>query len=289
MKRVILALALVALFVSCSNKEELRLREQHLKDSFNTLLSAATDQKETLEAQMKDIDDNLMKITSQYAALRSIATKDGEISDNVAEHIKIQINAITDLLAKDKSRIASIQAQLSKQKNDSKKAEELQAKVNELNNKISESENQIATLTNDLKDKNIQLNNLNEQVAKLQQDSKKNKAELSKLEDERYTGYFFVGTKKELKQAGLIDTKGGFIGIGKTITMANNGDISAMKKVDTRNLNEIPLTGQKVQILTNHPANSYVLQGSQSKPSSLMITSVDDFWKLSRCLVIMVK
>ena len=160
MKRVILALALVALFVSCSNKEEQRLREQHLKDSFNTLLSAATDQKETLEAQMKDIDDNLMKITSQYAALRSIATKDGEISDNVAEHIKIQINAITDLLAKDKSRIASIQAQLSKQKNDSKKAEELQAKVNKSNNKTRESEKQIATLANDLKYKNIQLNKL---------------------------------------------------------------------------------------------------------------------------------
>ncbi|MBR1626726.1 MAG: hypothetical protein IJ681_06235 [Bacteroidales bacterium] len=291
MKRILILCIATAIVIcsSCSNKEEIRLREQHLKDSFNTLLNEKIQAAETLEAQMRDIDDNLMNISSQYAELREITSSDAAITENVAKHIEIQINAIADLLAKDKQRLATIQNQLQKQKNDNSKAEDMQNRINLLTAKVADGEDQIAKLTEDLKNKDVELKNLNTQVIQLQEQSKKNKAELLKLEDERYTGYFIVGTKKELKKAGLIDTKGGFIGIGKTTTMASNGDVSMMKKIDIRNLSEIPLTGQKVEILTSHPNNSYSLQGNTSKPSSLLITSADEFWQASRCLVILVK
>ena len=289
-KFIVLTIAISALVcVSCTSKEEQRLREEHLKDSFNILLNAQIQQAETLEAQMKDIDKNLMKITSQYAELRQITSSDANITENVVEHIELQINAIADLLQKNRQRIAYIQSQLAKAKKQDSRATELQTKIDELNQKVINGENQIATLTEDLKNKNIQLDNLNGQVTKLQEESKKHKEDLAKLEDERYSGYFIVGTKKELKQVGLIDTKGGFIGIGKTITMASNGDVSMMQKVDIRNLSEIPLTGQKVELLTPHPQNSYAFQGSASKPSSIVISSANEFWQASRCLVILVK
>ncbi len=286
---VISAIMIGLLGVSCTNKEEQRLREQHLKDSFNTLLNEKISESQTLEAQMKDIDNNLMRITSKYTELRQIVSSDEVINESLANHITAQINAIADLLEKDRNRIASIQSQLKKQKQDATNVSELQEKINNLNDRIKEGENKIASLTEELKDKNVELTNLNSQVTKLQEENKKAKADLSKLEDERYSAYFVVGTKKELKALGLIDTKGGFIGIGKTTTLATNGDISTMKKIDIRNVNEIPLTGQRVEVLTSHPSNSYSLQGPQNKPSSLLITSSEEFWQASRCLVILVK
>lgn len=291
MKRnIILTICILTLIgTSCTSKKETELREQHLKDSFNTLLTAKTQEAETMAAQLNDIDNNLMQITSQYAELRQITNQDGNIAEDKVKHIGIQINAMAELLQKEKQRLSSMRAQIAKQKKNDANTTELEKKITELNAKITTEENQIASLTQELKDKNIKIDNLSNQVTKLQEESKKNKAEISKLEDERYTAYFYVGTKKELKAAGLINEKGGFIGIGKTITMAKNSNVSAMQKIDIRNVNEIPLTGAKIEILTPHPLSSYALQGSSTKPSSLLITSVSDFWQVSRCLVIMVK
>lgn len=291
MKRnIILTICILTLIgTSCTSKKETELREQHLKDSFNTLLTAKTQEAETMAAQLNDIDNNLMQITSQYAELRQITNQDGNIAEDKVKHIGIQINAMAELLQKEKQRLSSMRAQIAKQKKNDANTTELEKKITELNAKITTEENQITSLTQELKDKNIKIDNLSNQVTKLQEESKKNKAEISKLEDERYTAYFYVGTKKELKAAGLINEKGGFIGIGKTITMAKNSNVSAMQKIDIRNVNEIPLTGAKIEILTPHPLSSYALQGSSTKPSSLLITSVSDFWQVSRCLVIMVK
>jgi len=291
MKRILVISAVMIglLSFSCTNKEEQRLKEQHLKDSFNTLLNEKINENQSLEAQMKNIDDNLMRITSKYTELRQIVSSDAVINESLADHISTQINAIADLLQKDRNRIAYIQSQLEKQKQDSINTKELQKRINELNARIRDGENQITSLTEDLKNKNVELTNLNSQVTKLQEENKKAKADLSKLEDERYSAYFVVGTKKELKALGLIDSKGGFIGIGKTTTLATNGDISTMKKIDIRNISEIPLTGQRVEILTSHPAISYSLQGPQNRPSSLLITNSEEFWQASRCLVILVK
>ena len=283
------AITLAFIGFSCSNQEEQRQREQQIRDSFNTLLSMQTQQSQTLEAQMKDIDENLMKITSNYAELREIAQSEAEFSDDMAKHIKIQIEAIADVLAKDKNRIAALQSQIAKTKSNDKDMQDLLARLSELNIKLAQKSIEITQLSADLESKNVQLDNLADKLKQINQETQTNDVDIAKLEDERYTGYFIVGTKAELKSYGLIDTKGGFIGIGKTTTLATNGDVSMMKKIDVRRITEIPLTGQRIEILTSHPKTSYALQGSPTNPASIVITSTDEFWQASKCLVILVK
>lgn len=87
----------------------------------------------------------------------------------------------------------------------------------------------------------------------------------------------------------MIDSKGGFIGIGKTITLAANSSIENMQKIDIRNVDEIPLVGKRVKMITPHSASSYTFIGGQSKATSLKINSTEEFWRNSRCLVILVK
>ncbi|MCQ2327520.1 MAG: hypothetical protein MJZ71_08165 [Bacteroidales bacterium] len=285
---IIAILTACVCLTACTSKKEQQMKEQMLRDSFNNVIKEQGTQVETLLAQITEIDENLNVISSKYEDLQAFANA-SEVDKNKAQSIGEKINAIAELLAKDKERISALEANLASQKNSFAANKKLQEKINEMNQRVAEQENQLAALTQQLQDKNVQLDNLNAQVTKLQQENKKTKSAMSALEDERYSAYFIVGTKKELKKAGVIDSKGGFIGIGKTLVLASNGNIQNMQKIDMRNINEIPLTGQKVKLITPHPTTSYTLTGNPSKPASIVIESIDEFWKNSRCLVIMVK
>ena len=285
----LLVVCCLVLLSSCNNKKEQELREQHLKDSFNNLITAQKNEIETMFAQMKDIDDNLNDIASQYIELQKLTNKAGDVDENTAKSIGMKINAMADLIAKDKQKLIALQNNLSKQKNSFAENARLQEQLMIINNRLRERETEIADLTSQLKDKNIKIDNLNSQVTKLEAEVKKNKSELSKMEDEQYTAYFIVGTKNELKKTGIIDSKGGFIGLGKTLTLASNSNVENMQKIDIRNVSEIPLVGKKSKLITPHPTGSYTFIGGESKASSIKIESASAFWKNSRLLVIMVK
>ncbi len=292
MKRIItFALIVVNIFliISCTTKKEQELREQHLKDSFNGLVTAQRNEIETMLSQMKDIDNSLNQIASQYTELQTITNKIEGNNEPLAKGIVEKINAMTDMIAKDKEKIKALQGNLARQKNSFAQNEVLQNKLSELNSRLAEREDEVISLTKQLEEKNVNINNLNSQVAQLQQESQKNKSELSKLEDAQYSAYFIVGTKKELKAAGVIDSKGGFIGMGKTLMLASNTDVNNMQKIDIRNVSEIPLTGAKAKLITPHPSGSYSFEGGANKATSIRIESANEFWKNSRLLVIMVK
>lgn len=292
MKKVftlVLIVANICLLFSCTSKKEQELREQHLKDSFNSLVTAQKNEIETMLSQMKDIDNSLNDIASQHTELQSITNKMEGNNETLAKSIVEKINAMADMIATDKEKIKALQSNLYRQKNSFAENKRLQEQLVLLNGRLSDRETEILNLTKQLQEKNADISNLNSQVANLQQEAKKNKSELSKLEDERYSAYFIVGTKKELKKAGVIDAEGGFIGIGKTLTLAANSNIDNMQKIDMRNVDEIPLTGGKVKLITPHPTTSYTLQGGANKATSIKIESTTEFWKNSRLLVIMVK
>lgn len=291
MKKVftlVLIVANICLLFSCTSKKE-ELREQHLKDSFNSLVTAQKNEIETMLSQMKDIDNSLNDLAAQYTELQSITNNMEGNNETLAKSIVEKINAMADMIAADKEKIKALQSNLHRQKNSFAENKRLQEQLVSLNGRLSDRETEILNLTKQLQEKNANISDLNSQVANLQQEAKKNKSELSKLEDERYSAYFIVGTKKELKKARVIDAEGGFIGIGKTLTLAANSNIDNMQKIDMRNVDEIPLTGGKVKLITPHPTASYTLQGGANKATSIKIESTTEFWKNSRLLVIMVK
>jgi hypothetical protein len=291
MKKTLLFLTLISLmvFAGCNKEKEQKLREQHLKDSFGALLNSKSQEVETLFSQLNDIDENLTQITNQYASLNKEANTGSDVSKDKAHHIGQQINIINDLLAQNREKIAKINRQIASNKGSQKENKELKAYVENLNKKINEQQQQIDSLTKQLQDKNIQIDNLNKNIAQLTTDNKTKDAKITKVEDERYTGYFIVGTKRELMNANLVNSKGGFIGIGKTSTVNGEMQMEAMTKIDIRNVSEIPLTGNKITIITPHPSSSYALEGNQNKPTSLKIVSPNSFWQTSKCLIIMTK
>lgn len=287
MKRSLLVLGIfaIATLVGCNNKAEQKAREQKLQDSFASLMMAKDSEMEKLFQELNEVDAALTEITSTYAGVSKAANTTGEISKDTKANINSKIAEIKDILEQNKRKVANVSSQLKKTKNQNT---QLQSFVTNLESRIKEQEEQIQALNKELAAKNQEIQTLNKNLSEQKNINKQKDAQILKIEDEKFTAYFAVGTKTELLAKNLIDRKGGFLWIGRSSVVANNANFENLTKIDIRNTQEIPLTGAKVKLVSPHPTDSYSLEGDPKKPTSIRITNPEQFWKSTRCMVIMV-
>lgn len=287
MKRSLLVLGIfaIATLVGCNNKAEQKAREQKLQDSFASLMMAKDSEMEKLFQELNEVDAALTEITSTYAGVSKAANTTGEISKDTKANINSKIAEIKDILEQNKRKVANVSSQLKKTKNQNT---QLQSFVTNLESRIKEQEEQIQALNKELAAKNQEIQTLNKNLSEQKNINKQKDAQILKIEDEKFTAYFAVGTKTELLAKNLIDRKGGFLWIGRSSVIANNANFENLTKIDIRNTQEIPLTGAKIKLVSPHPTDSYSLEGDPKKPTSIRITNPEQFWKSTRCMVIMV-
>ena len=77
--------------------------------------------------------------------------------------------------------------------------------------------------------------------------------------------------------------------MGKTEKMKGDFNKEYFTKVDASTTTEIVLAAKKAKLLTTHPTGSYKIVGADGKAEKLVITNVDDFWSVSKYLVIVVE
>lgn len=287
MKRSLLVLGIfvIATLVGCNNKAEQKVIEQKLQDSFASLMMAKDSEMEKLFQELNEVDAALTEITSTYAGVSKAANTTGEISKDTKANINSKIAEIKDILDQNKRKVANVSSQLKKTKNQNT---QLQSFVTNLESRIKEQEEQIQALNKELAAKNQEIQTLNKNLSEQKNINKQKDAQILKIEDEKFTAYFAVGTKTELLAKNLIDRKGGFLWIGRSSVVANNANFENLTKIDIRNTQEIPLTGAKIKLVSPHPTDSYSLEGDPKKPTSIRITNPEQFWKSTRCMVIMV-
>lgn len=281
----ILGIFLITVLVGCNNKAEQQAREQKLQDSFASLMSAKDVEMESLFQELNEVDAALTEITTTYSGVSKAANATEEISQDRKANITSKIAEIKDILEHNKRRVASVSSRLKKTDNQNI---QLQSFVSNLESRIKEQEEQIQSLNKELASKKQEITSLNKNVDDLKTAAKQRDAQILKIEDEKFTAYFAVGTKSELLLKNLIDRKGGFLWIGRSSVIANDPDFENLTKIDIRNTQEIPLTGEKIKIISPHPMDSYSLEGDVKKPTSIRITNPEQFWKSTRCMVIMV-
>jgi uncharacterized coiled-coil protein SlyX len=220
------------------------------------------------------------------------STKGGtEVQASAREQITGDINAIYQMLQKNRATVASLQKKL---KASNTKNTELEAMIANLEKSIAEKDAEIAQLKDQLAKLNIKVTDLGNQVTALNTNvenlSAENKAKQQAIEEKTAalnTAYYVVGTTKDLKDKKVIDKTGGFIGIGRTKTVSPEFDKSNFTKVDITTLTELPINKKKAVLLSNHPAGSYKLQANDKKIiEKLVILNYNEFWSRSKYLVV---
>ncbi len=289
MKKIFLAIGLIAtlVFFSCGNKDaqEKIVSQKAMQDSIQAALDAKNKEMEDLFAQLNEIEQDLNTVTSKYSNVESIRNASTELNKNSRSKIQSQIQDINEILNQQKQRINTLTRELKKSKSTNK---ELTAFIEKLQQRITEQEEEIQLLTTELQKKNIIINSLNKNLDELSQQNKEKDDHILKVEDEKNTVYYVVGTKKELIAQGIINSKGGFLGMGKKTTVSSDSELDKYEQVDLRRFKTVKLPGKKIQILTSHPSSSYSFD-KEDKPTELNITNASLFWSKSKFLVIMTK
>ena len=165
-----------------------------------------------------------------------------------------------------KAMIAKMKAQI-----DAKDAEIAKLKEEIANNRlnIEELERRNTALTHD--------------VANLSEQNRAQQSEINRVTAKLNSGYYIIGTKKELKAMGLVS--GGSI-IKKAKLELEDVNVYNFNKINIIKTTSIQVPGKSPKILTAAPKDSYSFQDNGNGTTTLVIQDTNRFWSLSNFLVI---
>lgn len=198
--------------------------------------------------------------------------------------IVADIRAVGNLIIRNNRALSRLEVQL---RSSDKKNAGLTSLMEHLSKELNEKDTEIVAIQRRLAQTNSSLltliNQFNDSINTLAEQ----RAEIGRMQTEINTVYYTIGTEKELKKAGVITKKGGFIGIGRVATLSQDMNKSEFNSADLTNLREIPLGGKFVKLVTSHPSDSYKITSSSAE--KLVITDPATFWSQSKYLVAVIK
>lgn len=291
MKKYFLLL-LIPFFFSCGPSDE----ELKLKSQVDSLMSITSGDEATITEYLKafnDIQQNLNEIKSKENIITTRTVGDVELEETDVDGITNDILAIHELMQENKKKLSYLRSKIAKSNSKNK---ELQTTIKLLNDNIVQKDLEISNLTMLLEQKDFDISALNMKIAAMDSslakttfDNIQKDSTITVKEDALHVAYFIVADKKKLKEKGILKKDGGFMGIGGNTKVKMNDN--EFTKIDTREIMEFALNNsKKVKLITDHPEGSYELQkNSDGKYTKLVISSADDFWKISKYLVVQVK
>lgn len=280
LKLIVLAMMLSVygfLMTSCGGGEK---EKNPLADSLSAVNGNLNGQLSEKEAAIQEFVNSFNEIQDNLSAIKEkekIVSKSAQSGDvkSKEEQIKEDIQAIYDLLAKNKNRIGSLSKKL---KDSNVKLSGLEQMIANLQAQLDSKDGEIADLKSQLESKNIELSNIQMNLESVEADSHSKTEKLN-------TVYYAIGTSKELKEKNVISKEGGFIGIGKSTKVKEDFNKDYFTKIDASQTNAITIGAKKAKVLSNHPSSSYKLVGDKTI-EKLDILNAEEFWSNSRYLVI---
>ena len=283
MKKLIFVFATMLVIAGCDNRQAEIDSAKRTSDSLSAIISERDNSINEFLADFSAIESNLDSVARKHESIKVSVEKQGELKTTSKERINQNIAAINELMDQNRQKIAELNRKL---KASGGKIKEFEKMIQTLNDQLAQKDRELADL-------NEKLANLNTQVAQLQTtvDTLNNyTASQSRTIQEQttalHTAYYVVGKSKELQEKKVINRTGGFIGIGKSPSLAPNVDNSNFNKIDYVMTSKIAIDSKSAKIVTSHPADSYKLNTENKKVVSLEITNPEKFWSASKYLVV---
>ena len=286
---IILAAIALAMTTACDNKKQ----QQQLENA--EALAAATHeelvQAVTERDQLLSIINEITTTTEEIKSMENIVAINNASGEGAASNPQVvaNIDAIKATLDARRQKLEELEKTIKNSKTANSK---LLATIDNLKNQVNTQAHEIESLTARLNDANAQIADLGTQVSDLgnqvsEVTSQRDSVMAVAQEQEALANacYYFIGSKSELKQNGLLDG-GGFLRKDKV----NNAKLSKalFTKADKRTLSVLPLHSKKAKVVTSfQPKDSYVINDVDGQ-KVLTITSPAAFWSVSDFLIIQI-
>lgn len=287
MKKLLIIVLVLPLIVGCNRK-----KLETLENRNDSLIQQAYAKDQALNdflSSMNEIQSNLDSIKEKEMIINEATEGNVELRKPAKEQIINDINSIYTLLEENKDKLADLRKQLGKS---NYQVKELEKMVETLTRQLKQKDQEIAELTETLNQMDIKITALTKNVQRLEEEGEvksqtimEQSMELEEKTIEINTAYYIVGSKKELKDANIITSEGGFIGIGREKKLADDFDVTKFTQIDIREVSQIMISGKKIELVTSHPTGSYSI-GETEDEIILEILNAEAFWKNSKYLVI---
>lgn len=271
---------------SCSNLTGgSKDRLQAENDSLLLELTRRSAELDEMMGTFNDISEGFRQINAAENRVDLQRGRVGEGAPDAREQIASDIEFIRKQMEENREQIAKLQAQLKSSRNQSA---QLKKAVEELTRELEQKSRRIEELQAELASRNIRIRELDAAVADLtaarEQLSAENESKaktVAQQEQQLNTAWFVFGTKKELKEQKILKD-------GRVMQDAGaNKDY--FTQIDIRTTKEIKLYSKSAELLTTHPAGSYQLEKDSKGLLTLKILTPNEFWSVSRYLVIQVR
>lgn len=267
MKNLLLILVIVLILIpSCKRKtiEQLNQRNQELSK---------------LASERDSVLNQLSSVFEEFESTIGISSKQGELKERMEksiDHLKGVLEE-NDREQKALQRMASVSG---------KQKERLRSVIDSLNDQFKLREEQISSLNNEISSLKTQADTQQLKINRLISLNVNQNDIIQEVTEKLNTGHFVSGKPKELLEKDVIVKKGGFLGLfGRVKKLNPQFDTAEFKSVDILSNTLIELSGNKVNIVTVHPPNTYNLKDTNNA-KQLEIVDPEKFWQASKYLVV---
>ena len=232
------------------------------------------------------IQDSLNTIVAGEGTVQASITQNdvetqqpGTLHDRTLE----RISTLKSSIARTKERIEELDAKL---KRNGVKIASLNKMIANLKHSVSEREDQIVALNSQVSQLEGQVTWLNGEVSNQQEELVTRQQELDAKQAELATIFYTIGTKKELKEKGLVESKGGVAGLGKSLKLTGRLEQGSFTSLNTDNEKVIRIPAEKVQVLSAQPPNSYTVNHLSKDMVEIQIVHPEEFRKVKHVVIL---
>ena len=274
---ILLPLMVMAM-AACGNKTA----PQESNDSLQTALTSSQSDYQELQEFLSVIATGLDSITAQESDIL-YTSRESPVPNQ--QRIREQLDVLKQKVESQRAKIDNLERKL---KADSKNAAMMKSVINMLKGQLAEKTTRIAELQEELNGKELtiqelssRVEDLTSQAARREETIASQKDMISDQDNLLNTGYVKIGTKSELKDAGLLT--GGFL--KKTKVDVSSIDKSLFRSIDIREETELVINSKRVRIMTQMPEESYTMEEKDGK-TVLHINDPQRFWSISKFLIV---
>ncbi len=284
------------------------MRNLFLLIAFSTLLFACKEDPKPVDNNDKQENKEVIELRNKVEQLQLENTmKDSVLNEAISFFNEVQANLAKINIKEDEIRVRSSNPEITSEdqqwilqeiqninflrEQNAKKVRNLQGKIKDQTLKISELENMVDRLVLQIQSRDEEIASLKRTLADLDMeyaelfDEYQEQVELAlDVMKEMNTVHYSYGTLDELVENGVLVREGGFIGIGRKTTIADDMNQDYFQHLDKTKTKQINIIGEDPEIITDHPVSSYEWKGNK-----LIITDAEKFWRISNYLVVTVE
>ena len=287
MKRITFAfLTSLLILTSCGPivlKKELDAANE-VNDSLR-IMQAAVEQEMNMYLKAINEIQTTMEEIKQKEQILTMKKADEDLTASDMQLINEDLKSLGNMLEDNRNELQKLRNQAQKSTFHIK---ELQKTIKMLTERLDEESKKVLSLTEELEAKNILLSGISEQLQTKEEnirqleDKTNQQQQLEQQETVLNSAWYAFGSKKELREQGILNRRGTF---SQQRVLENDFNKDYFVKIDVRQTTEIPLYSSKAKILTTHPTSAYTLE-RKGKEYVLVIVDYKEFWSVSRYLVV---